>query len=136
MANPWRQRINHAKFVNGILWLIGAISLILGIIGAFLPVMPTVPFVLLTAACWSKASPRFHAWLVQSKYFGEMIVNWEQHRAIPRRAKYLAWTMMSISTIGLLIAFPERWYVGAISGAICLGVAIFMAKFPDTPTGK
>lgn len=117
--------------INGLLWLFGAISLILGIIGAFLPVMPTVPFILLTAACWGRASPKFHAWLSNHKYFGPMVKNWEERRAISKKGKYMAWTMMSISSISLLIAFPERWYVGAGTGLICLCVGLWMARLPD-----
>ena len=121
----------RALLVNGLLWLVGAIALILGIIGAFLPVMPTVPFILLTAACWGRASPRFHAWLHRHKYFGPMVRNWEEKRAISKRGKYTAWTMMSISSIGLLIKFPERWYVGVGTGLVCLCVGIWMSRLPD-----
>ncbi|WP_346766859.1 YbaN family protein [Wielerella bovis] len=121
----------RSLLINGLLWLVGAISLILGIIGAFLPVMPTVPFILLTAACWGRASPRFHAWLHRHPYFGPMVKNWEERRAISKRGKYTAWTMMSISSIGLLIKFPERWYVGVSTGLICLCVGIWMSRLPD-----
>ncbi|WP_348651525.1 YbaN family protein [Kingella negevensis] len=117
--------------INGLLWIAGAISLILGIIGAFLPVMPTVPFILLTAACWGRASPRFSHWLHQNKYFGPMVKNWEERRAISKRGKYTAWTMMSISSIGLLLKFPERWYVGLGTGLVCLCVGIWMSRLPD-----
>ena len=51
--------------VRLLLWVIGAISLALGVIGIFLPVMPTAPFVLLAAACWAKASPRLHRMLLE-----------------------------------------------------------------------
>lgn len=117
--------------LNGLLWLVGAVALVLGIIGAVLPVVPTTPFILVTAACWGRASPRFHRWLHRHRYFGPMVRNWEERRAIPRRAKYLAWTMMSISSIAMIVRFPERWYVGAVIGAVCLCVGLWMAKLPD-----
>lgn len=117
--------------INAILWLVGAIALVLGLIGAVLPVMPTTPFILVTAACWGRASPRFHRWLHRHRFFGPMVRNWEERRAIPRRAKYLAWSMMTLSCIGLLWRFPERWYVGVITSVICLSVGLWMAKLPD-----
>ena len=116
---------------NWLLWFFGAVFLLLGIIGAFLPVMPTTPFVLVTAACWGRASPRFHRWLHQHRLFGPMVQNWEQRRAVPRRAKYLAWSMMTLSCSWLFFQFPQRWYVGAGTSAVCLCVALWMARLPD-----
>lgn len=121
----------RAQMVNALLWTAGAIALILGIIGIVMPVMPTTPFILITAACWGRASPRFHAWLHRHRYFGPMVRDWEERRAIPKRAKYLAWSMMSLSCIGLLLKFPERWYVGVSTSIICLCVALWMARLPD-----
>lgn len=112
---------------NGLLWLAGAVALVLAGIGAVLPVMPTVPFLLITFTCWAKASPRFKAWLYRHPTFGKMMRDWQEKRAIPRRGKYMAWGMMSLSCLGLLIRFPERWYVGVV----CLCVGIYMARFPD-----
>lgn len=121
----------RTALVNSLLWLAGAVALVLGIIGTVLPGMPTTPFILITASCWGRVSPRFHRWLHRHRYFGPMVRNWEERRAIPRRAKYLAWTMMSISSIGMIVRFPERWYVGAAIAAVCLAVGLWMAKLPD-----
>jgi len=114
-----------------LLWLAGGISFVLGILGIFLPVLPTTPFIILTAACWGRASPRFHRWLHQHRFFGPMVQNWEQRRAVPRRAKYLAWSMMTLSCSWLFFQFPQRWYVGAGTSAVCLCVALWMARLPD-----
>lgn len=113
---------------NAVLWLLGAVSLVLGVLGMFLPVLPTTPFVLLTAALWANASPRFHAWLLDSRYFGKIVRNWEEKRAIPRRAKYLSWSMMTFSCA---MALYRSWLVGVPLSLLCLGVGIWIARFPD-----
>ena len=91
----------------------GAVSLLLGIIGIFLPLLPTTPFVLLAAACWAKASPRFHRWLHQHRYFGPMVQNWENNGAVPRKAKIFAISMMSLSCIFMFWRFPASSCFGA-----------------------
>ena len=115
---------------NGLLWLAGVVALVLAAIGAVLPVMPTVPFLLITFTCWAKASPRFKAWLYRHPRVGKMMRDWQEKRAIPRRGKYMAWGMMSLSCVGLLIRFPERWYVGAGGGAACFCPALARPRDP------
>ncbi len=62
--------------------IVGTTSLILGIIGIFLPLLPTTPFLLLTAAMYFRSSPRWYHWLIQQKYLGSYIRNFREHKAI------------------------------------------------------
>ena len=112
-------------------WLLGAVSLAVGIVGIVLPLLPTTPFVLLAAACWAKASPRFHRWLHRHRYFGPMIQNWEEKRAVPRRAKYLAFSMMAASCLIVLWRIPDPWWIPAAAAALCLGSAWWMWRLQD-----
>lgn len=79
--------------------ILGSISLLMGVIGAFLPVMPTTCFVLLAAWCFAKSSPAWHAKLRHSQYFGNMIQRWEQQRTIPETARKIALGSMLISGV-------------------------------------
>ena len=70
--------------------LFGTLSLILGIIGIFLPLLPTTPFLLLTAALYVRSSPRLYNWLLHQKYLGNYIRNFRENKAIPLRAKIVS----------------------------------------------
>ena len=73
------------------MWLaIGLLSLSLGILGVFLPLLPTTPFVLLSAFCFSKSSSRLHLWLLNHKLFGHLINDWEKHGVIRTKVKIVA----------------------------------------------
>lgn len=67
--------------------ILGTISLGLGILGIFLPLLPTTPFLLLTAALYFKGSPRLYQWLLNHKYFGTYIRNFRENKAIPLRSQ-------------------------------------------------
>lgn len=108
------------------LWFgLGLSSLALGIAGAFLPLLPTTPFLLLAAVGFSRSSPRFHAWLVNHPVFGPPIRDWEDNRAISRKAKIAA-TAAIAATPPLTILFgPPAWALAA-QAAILVGVLVFI----------
>jgi uncharacterized membrane protein YbaN (DUF454 family) len=68
-----------------------------GVIGAFLPIIPTTPFLILSAYLFSKSSPRFHAWILNLPVAGDGIRDWQKNRVIRTRAKVLCVTMISLS---------------------------------------
>ena len=74
--------------------ILGTLSLGLGILGIFLPLLPTTPFLLLTAALYFKGSPRLYQWLLNHKYFGTYIRNFRENKAIPLRAKIISLLLM------------------------------------------
>jgi uncharacterized membrane protein YbaN (DUF454 family) len=80
---------------------VGWLFLGLGVIGIFLPLLPTTPFVLLAAFCFSRGSATLNRWLLEQKTFGPMIRDWNQHGIIRRRVK---WT--SAVLIVLMIGYP------------------------------
>jgi len=100
----------------------GWISLILGIIGIFLPLLPTTPFVLLSAYCFSKSSERLHCWLIHQPRLGPMIQNWEQHGSISQSAKVTA-TVLMIGLFSLSLLFLDLSIL-LKSALICTGAGV------------
>jgi uncharacterized membrane protein YbaN (DUF454 family) len=87
---------SSSRTVRWLLWLAGTVSLVLGLIGVVLPGLPTTPFVLLAAACYAKASPRLYGWLLNHRFLGPMVRDWEQHRSLTRRSKTVAIGSMAV----------------------------------------
>jgi hypothetical protein len=79
------------------LFAFGWVFFALGVIGAFLPILPTTPFLLLAALCFSKSSPRFHRWLLEMPVFGAAVKDWQERRVIRTRAKLLCASMLLVS---------------------------------------
>jgi len=93
------------------LWsLLGMVFVLLAFIGALLPVMPTVPFVLLAAACFAESSPKMHAWLLNHPRFGHIVRDWEESRCIPRGMKIWGISMMTLGGgISVWLFVPRGW---------------------------
>lgn len=109
-----------------ILFILGWLSVLLGVIGAFLPVLPTTPFMILAAYLFNRSSPRVHSWLTSTPYFGDAIIDWESHRVIRPKAKKMA-TMMIIILIGSTIIFAQiHWGLRVMLGVIGISVITFI----------
>ncbi|WP_188237105.1 YbaN family protein [Sphingopyxis sp. LK2115] len=99
----------------------GWLSLGLGAIGAVLPLLPTVPFVILAAFCFARSSPRLEAWLLTHRTFGPHIVAWRDHGAISRKAKVAA-SLAFVASIVLALAFaPWPWAMAPVVAAVVTG---------------
>lgn len=116
------------------LWILsGLVALALGALGAVLPLLPTTPFILLSAFCFARSSPRLHDWLLTHRIFGPLILNWEREGAISRRAKIAAVSMMAITpVITILIGAPIWALLAQI--AVLAGAATFVLTRPS-PSG-
>jgi len=100
-----------AYFIGG--WL----SLAFGVAGIILPLLPTTPFVLLAAFCFSKSSRRFHNWLLNHKVFGGLIRDWQHHGVISLKAKCLA-------TVSIVLMLSISFYFVPVSLTVMLVVIL------------
>jgi len=116
-----------------LLWLLaGLVFLAVGAIGVILPLLPTTPFLLLTAYCFTRSSKRLHHWLHNHPTFGPLINNWNEHRSIDVRSKRIAIVVILLTPLmTLLIGVPWWAFVAQL---FVLGVAAtFILTRPDPP---
>ena len=85
------------KALKALLIFVGWLSVVLGVIGIFLPIMPTTPFLLLAAACFVRTSPKFYQWLVGHPRLGKYIVYYLEGKGIPLKAKIYTIALIAIS---------------------------------------
>ena len=113
--------------------LIGLLSLALGSLGVVLPVLPTTPFLLLSAYAFAKSSPRLHQWLMKHRQFGPLIDNWHRYGAIDRRSKRLSLAVMILTPVVTWAFGPPLWALGL--QLVVLGLAAgFVLTRPLPPS--
>lgn len=110
--------------------LIGLVTTALGILGTFLPVLPTTPFLLISLWAFAKSSRRLETWLLEHPRLGPRLVEWRTYRVIPWRVKITAWATMAAS-LGFMVLTGTPWQamVGAAS-LMAIGV-IYVASKPS-----
>jgi len=111
------------RLVKPLLVLAGFGFLGLAVLGAFLPILPTVPFVLLAGACFARSHEPLHRWLLARPKVGPILAQWEAKGSVPRRIKRHATLLMLVSApLALALARPALWVWGLL--ALLLGVAL------------
>ncbi len=114
-----------------LLRVLAVVSLALGFLGIFLPVLPTTPFILLAAWAAARSSPRLLAWLEQHRLFGKMLRDWRQGGIVSRRAKWAATGVMSASAVLLLLTVSKLWAAG-IAIACMASVLVWLWRRPES----
>ncbi|MEL6205067.1 MAG: YbaN family protein [Pseudomonadota bacterium] len=107
----------------------GILCLCLGAVGAILPLLPTVPFMLLAAFCFARSSPQLHQWLLSHPVFGPAIIDWQERGAISLRAKRAA-TVSIAAVFGLSLLLGVGFAVLAIQAVVLSAVLTFIWTRP------
>lgn len=89
---------------------LGTVALALGIIGIFVPLLPTTPFLLLAAALYLRCSPALYEWLLNQKHLGPYIRNFRENRAIPLRAKIVSVSLIWLTISYCIVCVVDRWW--------------------------
>lgn len=120
-ASPWARRLY---------WVLGMLMLVLAVIGAVLPVMPTTIFVILAAACFGRASPRWEAYLLNHPVFGPPLVAWREEGAISVRGKTFAVMGILLGVIVFWVTVKPVWWLGVLVSALMVGCALWLLSRP------
>lgn len=124
ISNNEEVKYFKSKIFRIVLIIIGTISLFLGVIGIFIPLLPTTPFLLLSAACYARSSKKFYKWLLGNKYFGEYIRNYREKKGIPLRIKIYSITLLWITILISVFLFVEMLIIKMLLVAIAFLVSI------------
>lgn len=114
----------------------GTISLVLGIIGIFVPLLPTTPFLLLSAAFYFRGSPRLYRWLIQQKQLGPYIKNFREYRAIPLRAKIISLSLIWITLSYCIFQIAPYLWLKIILLAIAIGTTWHILSYKTLNEGQ
>ena len=105
-----------------LLIILGSLCLALGVIGIFLPLLPTTPFLLLSAALYVRSSEKLYQWLIHQKYLGSYIRNFREHKSIPLRAKIISISMVWITLTYCAITISNEIWIKSIFLILAIGV--------------
>jgi uncharacterized membrane protein YbaN (DUF454 family) len=116
------KQFGRNKVKNRLIFLGGLISLILGIIGIVIPILPTTPFLLLASAAFAKSSEKFHRWLLNNKVLGAYIRNYKEGKGMPLKIKVITLLLLWITiSISILFLMNLLWIQILL---ICIAVAV------------
>lgn len=118
----------HMRLRKWLLVAIGLISVGIGVLGIFVPLLPTTPFLLIGAACFARSSDRLHEWLVNHRWLGGYIRDYRERGAITRRAKVVVLLLLWVSIGYSVVTASPRWWLQVIALLIAVGVTVHVAR--------
>lgn len=122
-----RQKLKQYFFIT-----LGWFFVILGAIGAFLPLLPTTPFLILALACFAENSPRFHSMLLNHKWFGPPLQQWEKNHTIRRSVKKKVYLLIIMTfAISITVLWGRVWLQLMLVG-ICLILLWFISRIKES----
>jgi uncharacterized membrane protein YbaN (DUF454 family) len=129
MDNPPNKLVRQS-WLRGALIFVGMLSTLLAVVGVFLPVLPTVPLLLLAAACFARSSENFHHWLLEHPRIGPMIKDYLGGQGIPMRAKISAISLIWLSILFSVFFLVPLFWVKIFLVSIALCVTIYLLRLP------
>jgi uncharacterized membrane protein YbaN (DUF454 family) len=127
--------MGEAAAMKILLNVIGTVAVILAVLGVFLPLLPTTPFLLLASACYMRSSERLHRWLLNNRMFGEYLRNIEDKRGMPLKGKIYTLALLWVS-MGYSIYIVRFLALKFMLAAIGAGVTIMILRMKTLESGS
>ena len=121
------------KFKKGLLIAAGTVFTVTGIIGIFVPVLPTTPFLLLAAACYLRSSRRLYNWLLGNRFFGAYVCNYLHGRGMPLKVKIATILLLWITIACSVVFAVEALVIRIILLIVAIGVTVHILLIKTTP---
>ncbi|WP_250656206.1 YbaN family protein [Alkalimarinus coralli] len=109
--------------------ILGWLSVILGVIGIFLPLLPTTPFILLAAWCFSRSSPLFHNWLISHPKLGPIVSTWSNGEGLPIKVRNRILIIMWLSMVLSAVLIAKLWSA-LLLALIGASVTVYIMRRP------
>ena len=125
-----QKRSEPGRLKKGLFVALGSISLSLGCVGIVLPILPTTPFLLLSAACYYKGSERMHRWILNNRWFGSYIRNYKEGKGLSLKAKVFTLALLWIAISYSILSIVSVPIIQVILFAVAVGVSLHIATLP------
>ncbi|WP_068089631.1 YbaN family protein [Polycladidibacter stylochi] len=109
---------------------LGLVFLGIGTLGIILPLLPTVIFYIIAAACFAKSNPRLEAWILERPHIGHYVIAWRNNRAIPRNGKIAAIIGMSVGYLFFLLSVDSQLLVKVIVALTFVAIGLYIISKP------
>jgi uncharacterized membrane protein YbaN (DUF454 family) len=131
-VSAYRSLLGKGKRIGFI--VLGCFFVLLGIIGAMLPVMPTTVFLIAAAWAFGRSSPRLENWMLQHPKFGPVLIAWRKEGAIPKHGKIAACSGITVGYIIFYVCSSPSWWLALIVFAFMFGTALWIVTRPAPST--
>lgn len=111
----------------------GSIAVGLGVLGLFVPLLPTTPFLLIAAACYVRSSPRLHTWLRSNRVLGGYLRAYHDGVGMPLRTKVATLLLLWVTVGSSALFFTSTWWARALLAAVAVGVTVHLLRLPTAP---
>jgi len=124
-------KLVNKKWIKSLFIITGTLFVGLGVIGIFLPILPTTPFLLLAAACYTRGSQRFYCWLLNNRWFGVYIKNYKQKKGMPLKIKILTMVLLWFAIMISVVFAVQSIAVRIILIIIAIGVSVHILSMKN-----